>query len=164
MKRITVLGVGSELMGDDGFGPAVIASLGASDALGALPDSARVDVVDGGVGGMRLLAHFTDSDAVVVVDAIDAGAAAGTLMRFTAEEAELASRAPLSSHEVGLPHVLDMAHLTGARPEVVVIACQVQDARTPGRGLSDAVRRALDGAVESVVTEVRRLAAETQES
>lgn len=160
MKGITVLGIGSELVADDGFGPAVVARLRAGETLDTIAGNARVEIVDGGVLGMKLLPYFTGSDAVVVIDAVDAGAEPGELFRFTPDEAGLTAGLAVSAHEIALPHVLDMTRLLGSAPEVVVIACQVLDAATAGARLSEPVAGAIDRAVELVAAEVRRLAGE----
>lgn len=156
--RITVLGIGNTLLTDEGFGPTVaIAVRGRLGEL-ELPEDVQVDVVDGGVLGMKLLPIFQDSDAVVVVDAMDAGAEPGALFKFTPEEAELEATRPVSAHEIALPHLLDVAHLVGAEPEVVVVACQIADIRSYSEELTPAVAACVPHAIQAVLDEVRRLA------
>lgn len=159
--RITVLALGNELMGDDGFGPAVLELLSGEAATGqALPPG--VALIEGGVLGPKLMPYFQDSDAVIVIDAVDAGAKPGSLFRFTADEMVLQSAAPVSAHELALPHVLEMTRLLGADPEVVVVACQVEDAARPRIGLSKPVHEALAEAAALVRQEALRLAETTR--
>lgn len=150
--------MGSTLMADEGFGPA--AALEAARLLEArpAPDGVDVSVVDGGVLGMKLLPHFQSSDRVVVLDAMDVGAEPGSLFRFTPEEAELNADQPWSAHEMGLPHLLEMARLVGATPEVVIIACQVQDIR-PSTDLTEPVAAAVPRAAGLALDEVERFSA-----
>jgi hydrogenase maturation protease len=158
VKRITVLGIGSDLMADDGFGPAVIRELDA-EALAAGSD-VRLDLVDGGVMGMKLMPYFQQSDAVIVVDAIEAGADPGSLFRFDPDEADIQAQTPMSAHELGLPHMLQIARLAGADPDVIVIACQVETASEQRIGLSEGVQTAVPKAVDLVREEVGRLASD----
>lgn len=164
MMRITVLGIGNTLMTDEGFGAAVLAEL--SDRLGVapgqgagipFPPDAHVQLVEGGVMGMKLLPHLQTSDAVVVVDAAHVGAEAGALFRFTPEEAELEVTRPMSAHEIALPHLLATARLVGAEPEVVIVACQVERVEE-GEVLSAAVGAAVPRAADIVLEEIVRFA------
>ena len=75
MSRVLVAGVGNVLRGDDGFGPAVI------QRLGELP--AGVEKVETGIGGVALLQELlAGCDALVLIDAVDRGAAPGTLFEL----------------------------------------------------------------------------------
>jgi hydrogenase maturation protease len=153
--KATILGIGSTLMADEGFGPA--AALAASSLLETrhTPDSVEISVVDGGVLGMKLLPYFQSSDLVVVLDVMDVGAQPGSLFRFTPEEAELEADQPWSAHEMALPHVLQMTQLVGAAPEVVIIACQA-GAIEPSTELTPEVADAVPRAAQAALDEVER--------
>lgn len=155
--KATILGIGSTLMADEGFGPA--AALEVSSLLEAqpAPEGVEVSVVDGGVLGLKLLPHFQSSDLVVVLDAMDVGAKPGSLFRFTPEEAELEADQPWSAHEIGLPHLLQMAGLAGADSHVVIIACQA-GAIEPSMELTPPVSGAVTRAAELALDEIRRFA------
>ena len=159
--RVTVLGVGNTLMSDEGFGPEVVRlvaeALATRDpaALG-VPEGVEVRTVDGGVLGLKLLPYFQDSDVVLVVDAMDAGARPGSLFRFTPEEAELEAARPVSAHEIALPHIIQMAALAGSTVRVIVIGCQVADMATYRMDLTAEVRQAVPDAVELVFGEIAR--------
>jgi len=156
--RVTVLGIGNTLLSDEGFGPAVAAALRARMNEGAGAQwPGQIQIVDGGVLGMRLFPYFEDSDAVIVIDAMDVGAQPGALFRFTPEEAELEATRPVSAHEIALPHLLGLTHLVGANPEVVVIACQAADISTHNEEMTPAVAAAVPRAVDLVLGEVQRL-------
>jgi Ni,Fe-hydrogenase maturation factor len=65
-RRTLVLGAGNETAGDDGFGPAVVRLLSSLD----LP--AGVELADGGILGVDLLARLDEFDDLILVDAIRA--------------------------------------------------------------------------------------------
>jgi hydrogenase maturation protease len=156
--KVTVLGIGNTLLTDEGFGPAVVAALAAKiDAEEAHRGEAEIVLVDGGVLGLKLLPFFLESDGVIVADAMDAGAEPGALFRFTPEEAGLEATAPLSAHEMALPHLVQTAALVGASPEVVVIACQAADISSLSETLTDGVAAAVPRAVELVLAEIDRM-------
>ena len=122
MSRILVAGVENVLRGDDGFGPAVAAR------LGDLPSG--VEVVETGIGGVALLQELlAGCDGFVLVDAVDRGAAAGTLFELAPEVGEAV-------------HVADV-HL--ANPDRVrIVGCQPAEVDELGQGLSPVVERTLD--------------------
>ena len=62
MARTYVLGVGNVLMGDDGFGPAVVRAFNERYSVG--PD---VEVIDLGTPGLDLTPWMVDSHHIVTV-------------------------------------------------------------------------------------------------
>ncbi len=150
---ITILGVGNTLMADDGLGIFVIEGLDAG-AFGS-----GVNVVAGGVAGMAMLSHFLESDAVIVIDAIDAGAEPGAIFRFDPDEAGVMSLRSNNIHGMGVPHLVTNARLKGADPEVIVFAVQVESVNPRDRELSPAVAASVTRVRELVADEVARLQA-----
>ena len=142
LTRILVAGVGNVLRGDDGFGPAV------TELLGHLPNG--VDVVETGIGGIALLQELmAGCDGLVLIDAVDRGAAPGTLFLIEPEVAE-GVHVP-DVHLANPERVLTMAKTMGYLPErVVIIGCQPFDVDELGAGLSPEVRRALPFAVAKI--------------
>ena len=73
--RAVVACFGNVLRADDGVGPAVAAALVAQP----LPDGVRV--LEVGIGGIHLVQELMDgADLLLVVDAVDLGRAAGTVV------------------------------------------------------------------------------------
>ena len=143
MRRILVAGVGNVLRRDDGFGPAVVAR------LDGLPEGTRV--VETGIGGVALLQEllFEPLDGLVVVDAVDRGAAPGTLFVLDPEVAEAEHVADV--HLANPERVLSMALTMGVLPErVAIVGCQPQDADELGEALSPPVARAVADGVRLV--------------
>lgn len=145
-RGTVVIGLGNPIMGDDGVGLAALARLG---ELWQVPRD--VELVDGGTWGMNLLPVIEDAGRVVLLDAIDTGAAPGT--RATLERAHLPRYLALkiSPHQVDLRDVLALAELRGTLPEHTV-ALGVQPERVEmGVGLSPRVADALDGLVAAAI-------------
>ena len=102
--RLLVAGVGNVLRGDDGFGPAV------TELLGHLP--AGVEVIETGIGGIALLQELmTGCDGLVLIDAVDRGAAPGTVFLLEPEVPE-AVHVP-DVHLANPDRVLTMAKTIG---------------------------------------------------
>ncbi len=140
--RILVAGVGNVLRGDDGFGPAV------TELLGHLP--AGAEVVETGTGGVALLQELMVGCAgLVLIDAVDRGAAPGTVFVLEPDVGE-GEHVP-DVHLANPDRVLSMAKTMGVLPDRVrIIGCQPEDVDELCQGLSPVVQRALPYAVRKI--------------
>jgi hydrogenase maturation protease len=154
--NVLVAGVGNLLRGDDGFGVAVAGRLAAA----GVPDGVRV--LDVGIGGIHLVQELLDPvDALVVLDAVDLGRPAGTVLVVRPEVRDVAALPPsrrrdelADVHYATPERVFMLARALGVLPAVTwVVGCQPADAERLGEGLSPPVARA----VEVASAEVRRL-------
>ena len=172
-----MIGVGNTLMGDDGVGVAVVRRLLADaghDVTPAAGGPVAAGVgrhvpgafgpgVDAGVGetaGLGLIGHFRTSEAVIVVDALDAaaqGAEPGQVFRFSPDEAGIAALRSNNIHGMGVPHLVANARLTGADPDVVVYAVQVGDVRPRPDELTPEVAAAVPAVVAMIREDLARL-------
>jgi hydrogenase maturation protease len=115
-QNITILGLGNILVGDDGFGVHFITWFSERYHL---PEN--VSLVDGGTAGLGLLNAVTGADFLIVIDAIKANDAPGSIYRFTKEDMTDYLPPPTSAHEVEFLDVLAMADLLGQCPPVVFL-------------------------------------------
>jgi hydrogenase maturation protease len=153
MSRVLVACVGNVLRGDDGFGPTVAGRL-----EGTLPQGA--ELVETGIGGIALVQELlAGREGLVLVDAVDQGAAPGTLFRIEPEVEEAAHVADV--HLANPDRVLGMAKSMGVLPpRVVIVGCQPAGMDELGEGLSPAVDAAVERAAEAVHEMVGRWLAE----
>jgi len=152
--RIIVAGVGNVLRGDDGFGIAVAARL----LERASPP--EVEILDIGIGGIHLVQElFAGADALVVVDALDLGKPAGTVVVQEPEIREVAGPDDLADVHYATPErALMFARGLDVLPASVwLVGAQVVDAERVGQGLSPEVAAAVDPAAEEVRRLVRTL-------
>ena len=149
---------GNVLRADDGVGPAV------AEALLAEPLPAGVRVLEVGIGGIHLVQALLDGvDLLLVVDAVDLGRPAGSVMVQRPDVVDVATLAPdrrrdeLADMHLATPaRALMVARGLGVLPaNTLVVGVQTTDTDEPRHGLSEATR----GAVPVVVAEVRRLLA-----
>lgn len=161
-RRILVAAVGNVLRGDDGFGPALL------ERLDTEPLPAGVRALEVGIGGIALVHALMDGyDALVVVDAVDRGAAPGTLHLL---EPEIPDPAALSGeqrrvfaadmHETLPARALLLARAAGVLPrQVRILGCQPAEVEQFRTGLSAAVADALPRAVDRLRELVAELGA-----
>lgn len=150
--RVGLFGIGNVLMGDDAFGPTVIARIG---ALWSLPEN--VTLADLGTPSLDLAARLSDLDAAIFIDAVSASASPGTLLRYT--RPELLEHPPglrLSPHEPSLKETLLTLEFIGEGPQMVVLIGIVPE-RLDGFGMSDAIEAVVPQAAEMAIAELARL-------
>ena len=146
-RRPTVLiGLGNPLMGDDGLGLAALAQLREQWEV-----PADVELVDGGTWGMNLLPVIEDAGRVLLLDAINAGTAPGTVIVIPRQRLPHYLAMKISPHQVDMADVLALAVLRGTLPDDTV-AVGLQPSRVElSNELTDLLRCRLDGLVETVV-------------
>lgn len=111
-----MLGLGNLLMGDDSSGVRVVQAL---QERYSFPDG--VTVMDGGTLGLDLLPHIEGVDRLLVVDAVETGSPAGTLIRLSGDDIPLALATKVSPHQMGLKDLLLVADLQGYAPKEMVL-------------------------------------------
>lgn len=141
-----ILGVGNLLQRDDGVGIHAVRRLREA----GLP-SEQIEVYDGGAGGLELAVVLAGRERVVVVDAIDRGAAPGAMAWMRPAELQPAIRTGLSLHDFHLLDALAELELLGQGPrDVRILTVQVADVSS-GIGLSPGVAQALDAVLRRVM-------------
>jgi len=94
-----IIGIGNRLVADDAIGPRVLDALARRD----LPPD--VDLVEGGLAGLDLLASFPGCERIVLVDAVSGFGAPGEAVTLAADEAAVASDGRYD-HAAGLDYLL----------------------------------------------------------
>ena len=149
---LLVLGLGNVLLEDDGVGSAAIALL-----HDRFEPPAGVRVLDGGTLGLSLLPYLQISDALILVDAVRADGAPGTLVRLDGDDVAPAVATRLSPHQVGVADLLDGARWLDRYPDRVVLVGIVPESMELTVGLSPLVRASLAALVEQVAEEADAL-------
>lgn len=155
--RVLIAGVGNLLRGDDGFGVEALRHLYAE--LGEVPG---VRYFESGIAGISLAQELVDGfDCLILLDAVDRGAKAGTVFVLELDlDAAVAPAAPgegVDLHQADPEGVLRLAAALGALPrQAWMVGCQVGDCDEFGAGLGEPVR----GALPATTRRVRSLLAD----
>lgn len=148
-KPILVAGVGNSIQMDDGGGIHVLWEL---QKL-TMPDD--VDLLDGGTLGIDILPWIEGRKKLLVIDAVDANAAPGTIFRFEPEVINYTEVPKTSIHQFGLIDALQMAALSGKAPEKTVIYGVQPERIDWGESLSPDVQAAVPKVINLIMTEIR---------
>jgi len=155
--------VGNIFLGDDGFGVEVALALSRQQ----LPEG--VSVKDFGIRGFDLAYALLDPwDAVIIVDALPRGQAAGTLYVVEPDLAAASAETAINPHGMDPVRVLNLAASQGTiSAQVLVLGCEPQDFgdELEGRmGLSAPVQAAVEEAAKMVLELAARIATTKQVS
>jgi hydrogenase maturation protease len=148
-RGTAVIGIGNVVLSDDGLGVHAVRRLRELHDFGD-----AVELIEGGTAGLLLLPHLADARRAIIVDAIDAGAPAGTLVRIEGEGHGDAFPVGSTAHEVGLRDLLGAARLNGAWPERLVVHGAQPASTAIGIELTAPLAAVLDRLVDRVVDEL----------
>jgi len=154
-QRIAVLGLGNLMRTDDALGMLALQRLRADPRF---PKS--VTLIDGGTLGLDLLYPLDGITHLVALDAIDAGARPGTLLRYAGEAiAEL----PISKsvHLLGFSDLMGAMRLVERAPEEVVVLGLQPESTEWGTELTPTVETSLTTLLECALGQVTRWLHET---
>ena len=132
-----VLGLGNVIHSDDGAG------VHAVQRLKEEPDVPQdIALIEGGTLGLEVLPYLWDAVRILVLDAVDLGQPAGTVVCLTGDEIRSLRRSG-SVHLVGLADLLGALQLVANPPQEIVLL-GVQPASTEwGTELSQEVQVAI---------------------
>jgi hydrogenase maturation protease len=148
--RVVVLGLGNLIRCDDGVGIHAIQQL-----LSAQLVPAGVDIMDGGTLGLQLLPAIEDATHILVLDAVNTGAAPGTIVRHAMTELEPLPGSP-SVHQIGFADMLEGLRWMNKLSDKTIVLLGVQPEQTGwGENLSPTVEAALPALIQATLEELR---------
>ncbi len=152
--KVLILGVGNLLLKDDGVGVHVI------NALRDTPFPDNIQLIDAGTVSHQLISLFHETDYLILLDAVSANDVPGSIYRFSPDDINFPqTEYKLSLHEINLIDILQMAEMTGAKPETVIIGVQPKDVSSWSLELSDEVKAVVPKVKELVIEELKRIKA-----
>jgi len=155
MKTL-VLGLGNPLVTDDSVGLRVAEVL--KPLLAGRPE---VEVSEDYWGGLRLMERMIGFDRAIIIDAIQSGAAPGTVHRLTPDS--ISTQRSASVHDVNLPTALEFGRAAGvALPKnehILLVGIEAEDILTFGERCTPAVEASIPlavGAVMEAIVEIEK--------
>ncbi len=146
-RRKVVLGLGNTLNRDEGLGVQALKLLDAQ--LGPQSD---FELLDGGVLGLNLLMVVEECSHLLILDAVNVGLPAGTVVELRKEQIPLYGGGKLSQHQITFQEVLGLANIRGYLPEKIhLVGIQPEDISI-GLELSPTVEDALPEVVSKALT------------
>ena len=148
-SRTLVIGLGNEYRRDDAVGLVVARRL-----REAAPESVLVLEETG--EGASLLESWQDADTVILIDAVQSGAAPGTVHRLDARAQPIAKEFfRFSTHAFGLAEAVELGRALGRLPPRLTVYGVEGKSFEAGVGLSPEVEAASQMVGERVLGELR---------
>ena len=113
--KITILGIGNLLLGDEGLGIHFVRMLNEDDL-----DYANLEIIDGGTCP-EFASLIEDTYKLIIVDAIKGGKEPGTVYRLSINDVVTDSPPGASSHEINVMDSLKALRLMGREPKNTII-------------------------------------------
>jgi hydrogenase maturation protease len=155
VSEIAVLGLGNLMRTDDAVGMLTLEELRRQETL---PPEVRL--IEGGTLGIDLIGHLQGITHLVAVDAVDAGEAPGTLLRFSGEE--LAGLpASKSVHLLGFADLVGVMKLLNVVPREIVLLGIQPLLIDWGTELSVPVRMKRDDLIQMIVLQIHEWMVQT---
>lgn len=149
--RTLVIGLGNPILRDDSVGLRVARQVAAQ--VGAVEG---LDVAEDYHGGLRLMERLVGYDRAVIIDAIQSGAAVGSLLRLGVDDRPTQRSA--SPHDVDLPTALALGRQAGAHlpppDQITLIAIEAEDVLSFGETLTPEVESAIPLATQAVLQQL----------
>jgi len=140
-KEIVVLGLGNEVMGDEGIGVRILKRF--EERSESYPE---VDFLDAGTGGMSVVHMIAERKKAIFIDCAKMGSAAGTIKRFTpADVKSVKELSGLSLHETDLLKVISLSETLGTCPGEIVIFGIEPEKIEPGGKISKSLSGNIEG-------------------
>ena len=150
--EIMILGIGSILYSDDGFGIRVAQRLEAEYEF-----PGHVLVVDGGVLGINLLGVISKPKHLIVVDTMRNGGAPGDLYRVEGDAIPERIRAKNSLHQVDFLEALTLCQALDNVPQTVILGVEPTDVDTLSLVMTPPVQAQVEPVIQRVLVELDRL-------
>lgn len=153
-SRFTVLAVGNPIMGDDGIGLEILASLQAllpeRPTWQAAMAAGELALLEGGTNGMELVPVVQEAERLLILDSVAPGNGRepGQALHMSGDHVPRLLSMKMSPHQVGLLDVLSSARLTGKEPEVLEVVGIVAEKVDLQLGLSATATAGIKPATE----------------
>ena len=148
--KITLIGLGSILMRDEGVGVLAVRAL---EERYELPP--ELEVVDGGTSGLDLLPYLEGRDRVLFVDAVNFHQEPGYIGTLENDEIPALFGPKGSLHHLGLMDILAAAQLLDISPrEVCLIGIQPQIIEL-GLDLSELMQEKMDPLLATITAKLK---------
>jgi hydrogenase maturation protease len=145
-QRKVVLGLGNLLNRDEGLGVQALKLLDAQ-----LGQQTALELLDGGVLGLNLLMIVEECSHLLILDAVNIGKPAGSVVELRKEQIPLYAGVKLSQHQVTFQEVLGLANIRGYLPEHLHLVGIQPDDLSIGLELSPVVKRAMPEVVNRAI-------------
>ncbi len=155
MPKVVVVGVGNELMGDEGFGVRVV------EELRKIQLPKCVEVYNCGTLGLQILNYLENSDFAIIVDVVKSNGKPGDIYVFDFEECK-DYKVAVSLHDIDLVKAVKIGRLVYNLPKKIVVVGVEPERIELSMELSEAVKYAIPRVIDIVIDLIDKAIAESE--
>lgn len=153
LRRISIIGIGNAIMGDDGIGIAILEALRRK----SLPEN--VSIIDIGTNIPNMLHILREFDVAIIVDCVDFGGFPGETLWFNPEEIMSVKHFhSLSTHEGSLLNIIKTSKKLGKCAEVILIFAIQPESIVPSMELSTSLKMKLSKFTNDIIKVIHHFA------
>ena len=154
--KIKIIGFGNILMGDDGIGIRAIEEIKKQEIF---KNYKNIEIIDGGTSGIDLILTLQNTDKIIIIDAVDTGHTAGSIVTFGIDEIKKMfkkNRAfkSLSLHDIDLLQVFEIMKTLKIDAEIKIVGINPKKI-----GYSNKLSSELESSIPAIIAEIKKLAA-----
>jgi hydrogenase maturation protease len=139
-KDVVVIGLGNELLSDEGIGVHIIKRF-----LSRQEGFPSVDFIEAGSAGLNLIHLIANRRKAIIIDCAKMGEKPGTMKRFTADEVQSIKKLnQYSLHEADILQVINLSKQLDECPDEVVFFGIEPQTLESGQTLSETLSRKID--------------------
>ena len=146
--RTVVLALGNPIRSDDGVALAALKRLEEDPRV-----SGSVELVEGGTMGLELVSYVSGANRLLVLDAVDLSAPAGTVVCLQGRELR-SLPGNGNVHDLALADILNALRMLGQEPQDVVLLGMEPGTTELGTSLSECVESAVPVLVEAAIAQL----------
>jgi len=159
MKRITVLGTGNILMGDEGVGVHAIRALRESYSF---PE--QISLIDGGSMGLDLLPFIENTAKLLIIDAVSSGSPPGTIQVYEGQVIPAVLSRKMSVHQIGVKDLLFALKFMDRAPEEICLIGVEPENMDILLGLSGKMKEVFPALLAAILARLARWGVDLAES
>jgi hydrogenase maturation protease len=144
-----ILGVGNILLGDEGIGIRVVEEL---ENRFSFPED--VMLLDGGTAGIELLRYIEGRNLLILIDAMRAELAPGTVFKVEGEDVTKRFMTKISPHQIGLSDLLAACILSDMIPKHMVLFGVEPECLATGIIISAIVESSVEKIISAILEEL----------
>lgn len=116
IQKIAVIGLGNELLSDEGYGIYIVRELKKSPPL-----HIDVEYLEGGVKGHSLLPFFFEYKYLIFLDVVKIDDTPGSIYLFDMDDVSYANKMITSFHDFGIEDIYKLAKALGSTAKCYVV-------------------------------------------
>jgi len=159
MKRITVLGIGNILMGDEGVGVHAVRALRGSYSF---PE--QISLIDGGSMGLDLLPFIENTAKLLIVDAVSSGSPPGSIQVYEGQLIPAVLSQKTSVHQIGVKDLLFALNFMDKAPEEICLVGVEPENLDILLGLSEKMKEVFPALLGAILARLARWGVDLAES